>query len=103
MGRRQRSKRDGHSIGAVRTATAGAGAVARPDVRAALVEVAGVHRELVEVEAALRSAVVEARRLRASWREIGEALDVSAQGAQQRFGYRRGRETARPEASEAGQ
>lgn len=109
MGRRQRSKRDGRTVGVRRAAGAagpagaGTGDPVLDDVREALGVVRHLRGELVELEHELRSAVLDARRRRASWRELGEALGTSAQGAQQRFGYRGGRGHVAAQGSSAGE
>jgi hypothetical protein len=42
--------------------------------------------ELAHLERLIRAHVEEARERGATWRHIGNALDISPQGAQQRFG-----------------
>jgi hypothetical protein len=91
MGRHQRNKRHGWMVAERRaSSTAPAGEVngVSGELAEVLVRVRALRDELVEVERELRAQVAEARRLRASWREVGEALDISAQGAHKRFGVR---------------
>ncbi len=66
-------------------------------VAAIVSETESVH-ELVDELATGEAAIIQARKMLvaymreqgATWREIGEALHISAQGARQRYGAKRG-------------